>query len=137
MLRRILLSLIVSVLALACNDSTGPGPRVTGTWRLQTVNGFSLPFALPDVPVNKIEITSEVITMLPSGRFTDVNTFRVTDDSRIFVETINDEGSYTVDGSTVTMTYDADGSIYTATVSGNTATLHDPEIGLTFVYRRD
>lgn len=137
MLRRTLLFVVASSLLLACSDSSGPGSGVTGTWRLQTVNSLPLPFSLPDSPVDKIEITSEVITLVASGRFTDVNSFRVTDGSNISSETINSEGHYTVEGSTVTFTYDADGAVYTASVSGDTMTLYDGEIDLTFVYRRD
>ena len=136
MLRRTVLMLMVSLCCLGCRDSAGPGPGVIGEWHLQSVNGIALPFPLPDPPVDKLEIISEVISLLASGRFTDVNSFRLTEGSNVSVETINDEGSYVVHGSTVTLTYDVDGSVYLATVNGDTMTLHDPEIALTFVYRR-
>ena len=137
MLRRTLTLLLAFSLVLACSDSSGPDRGVVGTWRLQTIDGLPLPFSLPDPPVTSIEVTAEVITLVASGRFTDVNTFRITDGSKITSETDNAQGSYVVNGSTVTLTYDADGTVYTATVSGDTMTLYDPEIDLTFVYRRD
>ena len=64
-----------------------------------------------------------------------VTTFFVTDPPNFFTETVPDEGTFVVNGSTITFTFPSDGSTPSATVSGNTMTLED--IGLTFVYRRD
>lgn len=137
MLRRRLALLIISSLSLACTDSAGPAPDMVGTWRLQTVNGTALPFSFQDSPVDRIEIISNVLTFADTGRFMDVNLWRVTDGSIVRSETINAQGTYTFDGSTVTLTYDGDGAVYTATVLSNIMTLHDSEIALTFVYGRD
>ena len=135
MLRRTLLSLLVSSLLLACSEAAGPGRGVEGAWRLQTVNGLALPFTLPESGVDKLELTAEVITLVRPSSLTIVTTFRVTDGSNVFPESIPDEGTYAVTGSTVTFTWDSDGSTSTATVSGDRMTLQD--IGLTFVYHRD
>ena len=134
MLRRVLLSL-VPLLILGCSDATGPGPGVAGTWRLQTVNGAPLPFILDEPGVDKLELTGEVITLVGPSSVTMVTTFRVTVGSNVFTESIPDNGTYAVDGSTVRFTFESDGSTPTATVAGNTMTLDD--IGLRFVYRRD
>lgn len=88
----------------------------------------------------RVASTSEqpfICVLISLGRFTDINSFRVTDGSRIFSDTVNDEGNYSVNGSTVTLTYDTDGTVYTASVTGDTMTLYDSEIGLTFVYQHD
>jgi len=135
MLQRALLFLLVSLLLLACSDAAGPGRGAEGTWRLHTVNGLALPFTLPESGVDKLELTGEVITLVPPRSLTIITTFRVTDGSNVFAESIPDKGTYAVNGSTVTFTWDSDGSTSTATVSGNTMTLQD--IGLTFVYHRD
>jgi hypothetical protein len=134
MLRRSLLSLLTCSLVLACSDATGADRGVVGTWRLQTVDGQLLPFILTQNEVDKLELTGEAMTLLASGRFTMVTTFRVTDGSNVFLESIPDEGTYAVNGSTVTFTFNTDGSTVTATVDGTAMTLND--IGLTFVYRR-
>ena len=136
MLRLSLLSLLLCLFVLACSDddSTGPGGGLAGIWRLQTVDGLSLPFALTQSEVDKLEVTAETMTLVPSGSFTMVTTFRV-DGTNVFPESIPDEGTYAVSGSRVIFTYDSDESRDTATVSGNTMTLDD--IGLTFVYRRN
>jgi len=135
MLRRTLLSLLVCSPLLACSDAAGPGQGVAGTWRLQTVNGLALPFTLSESGMDKEELTGEVITLVAPRSLTIVTTFRVTEGSNVFSESIPDEGTYAVNGSTVTFTWDSDGSTSTAAVSGNTMTLQD--IGLTFVYHRD
>jgi hypothetical protein len=135
MLRRTLLSLLVSSCLLACSDAAGPGNGVAGTWRLQTVNGLALPFTLSENGTDKLELTGEVITLVAPRSLNIVTTFRVTEGSSVFPESIPDEGTYAVNGSTVTLTWESDGSTSTAVVSGNTMTLND--IGLTFVYRRD
>jgi hypothetical protein len=135
MLRRTLLSVLVCSLLLACSDATSPGQSVEGTWRLQTVNGLALPFTLSQSGTFKEELTGEVMTLMAPGSLTIVTMFRYTEGSNVFAESVPDEGTWTVGGSTVTITWDSDGSTSTATVSGNTMTLQD--IGLTFVYRRD
>ncbi len=144
MLRRSLLTLLISTLVLACNDVTGPSPVVVvGTWRLQSVDGRPLPFTIPEEEsggADKLEVTAEVITTLASGSFTMLTTFRVTDGSGVFPESIPDEGTYAVNGSTATFTFFSEGRTARATVSGNVITLVDVidgPVSYTFVYRRD
>ncbi len=135
MLRPALLSMVFAFVLSSCSDSTSPDAAVEGTWRLQTVNGLPLPFILPESGVDKLELTGETITLVRPRALTIVTTFRVTDGANVFPESIPDSGTYTVNGSTVVLTWASDGTTSTATVSGSTMTLDD--IGLTFVYRRD
>jgi len=113
-------------------------PRwVVGTWRLLSVDGKPLPWTLPEEDsgvADKVEVTAEVITTLDSGRFTMDTTLRVTNGRNVFLETIPDTGTYVVDGSTVTFSFDSDpgGEPALGTVSGNVLALDDG-----FVYRRD
>jgi len=134
MLRRSLLLLLVSVVVLSCDDGTGPGDLL-GTWRLEAVSGQSLPYILEQDGTRKVELTGETVTLLASGRQTMVTSFRVTEGGHVFTESIPAPGNYTVDGSTLLLTFDNDEDEYTATVKGDTMTIDD--IGLTFVYRRD
>ncbi|HEX9165520.1 MAG TPA: lipocalin family protein [Gemmatimonadales bacterium] len=134
MIRRSLLPMLISLLVLACTDATGPSRGLVGTWRLQTVNGLPLPFTLSEGPADKLELTGEALTLVAAGTFTMVTTFRVTQGGNVFPESVPDQGSYTVNGSTVTFTFESDGSTITMTVSGNTMTDADVD---TFVYRRD
>jgi len=123
MLRRILVLSLLSVLIVGCGDDTGPDDALLGTWQLQTVDGQPLPADLGEDGI----VTAEVYTLREGGLFTMTTTFPS--------ETIPDNGTYVVDGSTVTFTYASDGSTDVATVDGDTMSLDD--IGHTFVYRRD
>jgi hypothetical protein len=136
MLRRSLLSVLISLAVLSCGDSTtDPTNKLVGTWRLQTVSGQPIPYVLEQDATRKVELTGETVTLLASGRQTMVTSFRVTDRGIVSTESVPAPGSYTVNGSTLTLSFDADEDIYTAIVNGDTMTIDD--IGLTFVYRRD
>ena len=132
---RSLLFLLVSPFFLACTDTAGPGEDVAGTWRLQTVNGLALPFVLSQTATFKEELTSEVMTLVAPATLTIVTAFRYTEGNDVSTEAIPDGGTYAVNGSTITITWDSDGTTSTATMNGDIITIQD--IGLTFVYRRD
>ena len=134
MLRRSLLSLLLSAIVLSCDNATGPDDLL-GTWRVETVSGQSLPFILEQNGTRKVELTGETVTLLASGRQTMVTSFRVTENGNVFTESIPAPGNYTVNGSTLLLTFDNDDDEYTAIVNGNTMSIDD--IGLTFVYRRE
>jgi hypothetical protein len=134
MLRRSLLLLLLSVVVSSCDSSTGPDDLL-GTWRLQSVSGQSLPYILEQDGTRKVELTGETVTLLASGRQTMVTFFRVTDGGNVFTESVPAPGNYTVNGSTLLLTFDEDEDTYTAIVKDDTMTIDD--IGLTFVYRRD
>ena len=134
MSRRYLLSLLACMITLSCSDSTSPDD-LAGTWRLQTVSGQPLPYTLEEDAGRKVELTGETVTLTDSGRQTMVTSFRVTEGGSVFLESIPAPGSYTVNGSTLLLTFDNDDATYTAILSGDTMTIDD--IGLRFVYRRD
>ena len=134
MLRRSLLSLLLSAITLSCDNAVGPDDLL-GTWRLETVSGQALPFILEQDGARKVELTGETVTLLASGRQTMVTSFRVTENGNVFTESIPAPGNYTINGSTLLLTFDNDEDKYTAIVNGDTMSIDD--IGLTFVYRRD
>jgi len=134
MLRRSLLSLLLSAITLSCDNAVGPDDLL-GTWRLETVSGQALPFILEQDAARKVELTGETVTLLASGRQTMVTSFRVTENGNVFTESIPAPGNYTINGSTLLLTFDNDDDKYTAIVNGDTMSIDD--IGLTFVYRRD
>ena len=134
MLQRSLLSLLVSVVLVSCHDATSP-EDLLGTWRLESVSGQPLPYILEQEGTRKVELTGETVTLITSDRQTMVTFFRVTDKGNVFTESVPAPGNYTVNGSTLLLTFDADEDTYTAIVTGDTMTIDD--IGLRFVYRRD
>ena len=143
MLRRTIMSLLVSALFLACSEGKSPtvpdpAAAVAGVWTLQTVDGQGLPFTLPPDGNLKADLTGEVITLTAPKTMMMVTSFLFNDNGHIFPESDTGIGTYTFDGSKVTLTF-SDGTIYTATISDNKMTLYDPDpaINLTFVYRRN
>jgi hypothetical protein len=135
MLRRTLITLLVSSIVLGCSDSADPDRGVEGTWRLERVNGQALPFVVPDDNWDKLEILGDVFTLVAPNDFTEVTTFRITDGSNVSTDVVPSDGTYTFDGTTITMTWKSDGSVFTAIVTGETMTMVDG--ALTFVYRRE
>lgn len=111
MLRRFPLALLICTVVLSCSDATSP-PGILGTWRLQTVSGQPLPFTLEEGGGRKVELTGETVTLIASGRQTMVTSFRVTESGSVFLESIPAPGSYTVNGSTLLLTFDNDESTY-------------------------
>ena len=134
MLRRTIVSLLLLVVGLSCKDASGPDDLL-GIWRLETVSGQSLPFLLEQDGAFKVELTGETVELLASGRQNMVTSFRVTDGGVVTSESVPASGSYSVNGSTLLVTFDNDTDTYTAIVNGDLMTIVD--IGLTFVYRRD
>ena len=131
MLRRPLVSVLVSLVVLSCGDTTSPANTLIGTWRLETVGGQALPHILEETASRKVELTGETVTFAATGRQTMVTSFRVTEGGNVTTESIPAPGNYTVNGSTLTLTFDTDPSVYTAVVDGNTMMIDD------YLYRRD
>ena len=134
-MRRLIACLALALFAGCGGDSvTGPSTdSVAGTWTLQTVNGGRLPFILAQSGADKVEGTSDVITVVSTGTFTQLTNFRTTLDGVATDDAIDDHGTWTLKGSALTLTF-SDKSSGTATVSGNTLTVTDD--GTTLVYTR-
>jgi hypothetical protein len=130
--------LILSVVfAFACGGDGSTGPTqvsVAGTWNLQTVNGSNLPFVVAQTGTDKVELVSDVLTAVPTGSFTDITTIRNTVNGQVTTESEADAGSYTLNGTAVTFTFNSDGSTGTGSISGNTLTVSAN--GLAAVYKK-
>ena len=133
---RFIACLLLMVAAACGGDSpTEPTPAsVAGTWRLQTVNGSALPYVLVQFETDKVELTSEVLTVAASGSFTQLTQFTTTQSGQVSVEDLTDAGTYTLNGTAATFTYDSDGSTGTGSLSGNTLTVAGG--GFAMVYRK-
>ena len=133
---RFIACLLLMVAAACGGDSpTEPTPAsVAGTWRLQTVNGSVLPYLLVQFGTDKVELTSEVLTVAASGSFTQLTQFTTTQSGEVSIEDLTDAGTYTLNGTAATFTYDSDGSTGTGSLSGNTLTVAGG--GFAMVYRK-
>ena len=120
---------------LACgSDSTSPGNSVAGTYTLRTVNGANLPFTIFQFGSDKTEIISESVVLTEAGRFTQTGTLRVTTSGIANTVPYSDAGSYTLNGTAGTFTFDSDGSSGTGTIVNGTITV--AYAGNSFVYRK-
>ena len=134
--RRFVSCMLMAVVAACGGDSsTQPTPAsVVGTWNLQTVNGSVLPYLVPQDDFEAVELTSDVLTVDAKGTFTQVSKFRVTQDGEWSMEFEPDSGSYQVNGTAVTFTYDSDRSSGIASLAGNTLTFS--AAGFALVYKK-
>lgn len=120
----------------ACGSDSATSPTsvtVSGTYSLQTVNGASLPAILQGSGANKIEIVSDVFTFSSTGTFTERAVVRYTENGVVSSETFDDTGTYTKNGTAITLRY-SDASTGSGTLDGNSMTLSGQ--GYSFVYLR-
>jgi hypothetical protein len=129
------LLIFIGVLTMACGDSpTEVQASVAGTWELSTVNGANLPYVITQSGADKIELTADVITATSTGSFTQQTTIKTTQNSQVTTQTLPDAGSYVMNGTAVTFTFNSDGSSGTGSLSGDTMTVTDG--GFALVYKR-
>ena len=130
-------ALILSDALSACGSDSPTQPTsasVVGAWNLQTVDGNGLPYVVAQVGSDQVEITSDVLNVSENGTFTQMTHLRVTEDGQVTTDSIPDTGSYALNGSALTFTFDSDGSTGTASLSGKTLTV--AAVGLALVYKK-
>ena len=129
------LTLLLALGTAGCSsdDSTGPDISVDGTWTLQTVNGSNLPYVVAQAGNDKVEVTADVLTVA-SGAFTELTTIRVTSGGAVTTQSIPDAGTYSINGTAVTFTFQSDGSTGTGTLNENSLIVVTQ--GLSLLYRK-
>lgn len=134
-MRRLFLGIVASSLLACGGDSTGPSASAVGTWSLQSINGFGLPFTVLFVasPVYRLEILSDTFVASSNGTYVETASVRETDGSSVTTQTQTDVGTWTQNNSAITITA-SDGTVSSAAISGNIITAN--ESGDVFVYRR-
>ena len=132
-----LIACMLLLVGAACGGDSPTQPTsssVAGTWSLQTINGTALPYIVAQAGSDKVELTSDVLTVVGSGSFTQITQVRVTQNGQVSTQSIPDAGSYVLNGTAVTFTFNSDGSSGTGSLSGNTLTI--AEDGFAYVYRK-
>jgi hypothetical protein len=125
-MRRQLIGVMLVLTALACGSDKGTGPdaSMSGNFTLRTVAGVNVPAAVYDQPDGKVEIVAGNLNFSTDRTWTGQFDVRGTDRPSGIVTplTLHGNGTYTLNGSTVTIHDATDGTDFTATVNGNTLT---------------
>jgi hypothetical protein len=128
------------MLALALCACGGDSPTeptqasIAGTWELSTVNGSPLPYTVASFGADKVEIISEAVTFTANGTFSALSNTRTTESGQVTTESDTDTGTYTLNGTAITLTFASDATTATGTISGNTITA--AESGFSFVFKK-
>jgi hypothetical protein len=136
-LTRSALALLLLATLPACDSNDDNDlDAFAGTYTLATVGGTPVPATFSEDDVSVTFVTGFI--RLTNGGSVNISLTVAETDGTLTVEqeeTIS--GTYTVDGSTITMRLEDDGAIDTETgrISGDTITVTD-EDGLTYVFRR-
>jgi len=137
MMRR-LIPLVALAVAVACGSDSTTQPTVAslaGTWTLQSVNGQPLPFTLTQTGTDKLELLSDVVTATSNGTYTEVVQFRTTINGQSTTTSDSDVGTFTVNGTAVTLSSSATGNI-TGALSNNNNTLTLTEEGYVWLFTK-
>ena len=124
-MRRIIgVLLAASIVACGGDKATGLS-AVAGNYTLRTVNGANVPAVVIQTATERDELTGGNVDLAANGTWTGSLTARAT-----IIATgaslslpIGANGTYTVNGSSITLTDASDGSQLTGTVSGETLTV--------------
>jgi hypothetical protein len=132
--KKLLLTLVFVVLA-GCggsDDPTGLAAR-TGVYALSSINGQTLPLTVEDRPGFSRTVTSGRLELDNDATFVDRITYRVDDNGTITTPTDASEGTFTVSGRRLELTYNGTGSVLVGAFSGSTLTVTAGAATFTFV----
>lgn len=143
-LARVTLCASLAWIAACGSDSTtspggGGNPNSPiGSYNISTVNGKSLPVSLYAAGTYTYEVTAGTIGLTSDGKYSMINTYRQTipGDVEIFADTTG--GTWSLSGTTITMTDAADGSTGSVTWSANQLmfAIVDGKVTNTYVYAK-
>lgn len=112
--------LIGLAIAAACSsDVTSPtkpnAPTPNGNYTISTVNGKALPVALAQDASYMYEVTAGMLALTSDGKFSIMTTYRQTIPGNVSTFVDSTGGTWSISGTTVTLTNSADGTTDTAT----------------------
>jgi hypothetical protein len=93
-----------------------------------------LPFILAQLENDKVELTDDVLNVSENGTFTQLTHFRITQAGEVTTDSLPDAGTYALNGTAVTFTFESDGSTGTGSLSGNSLTVAAG--GLALIYKK-
>ncbi|HEY9229782.1 MAG TPA: hypothetical protein VIP11_24235 [Gemmatimonadaceae bacterium] len=134
---RYLAALLLAVSVASCGSdgpSTPDRPSPVGSWTLSTIGGVPLPYILEQLGDDKLELVEAAFTTTNTGTFSAVSKQRMTISGQATDQSFNEDGSYTMNGETVKLTFNTDNSSVNGTLRGDSITFADS--GIPVVYRR-
>lgn len=134
--KAMLVGCLASLVCLGCSGAESTGPvAFAGRFALATVNGVAPPYALFDIPDTfTYLVLGDTLEFDGHGSVTEFNTSRVIEDGQARTESQTGKGSYTKDGSTITIGWTV--GIYDYHLSGDSLSVYEPINQATWVYRR-
>ena len=112
MRRAALLGLALAFVAGCAGDATSPSVSLNGTYSLRSIDGYNLPYTFTGGPT----LTNDMMTLYSDGTYEDVSTYSNAQSS-------SRRGYFTsINGSAVTLTDQASGLTYQASLSGSVLT---------------
>ncbi len=134
MVRRVFLAFLVLGVTACGGDGTGP-ESVTGTYRLQTIDGDPLPFVVFEIGAEKIEIAAGSVTLNEDMTCSNIGTFRITTSSgNVTTNALIELCTYSIDGEALTLTSVADTTDTSGSIVGSALTLTNA--GFVLIYRK-
>jgi hypothetical protein len=123
---RRLFTLFALVILAACGGAKSTAPSdasVPGTWTLTKYNGSAMPYTAT-VGDTKTELLSGSLVFTAPSSYALALSFRYTESGVSTNETQNSSGTYSVNGSTVTLQPQAGDPPSTGTIAGNTLSVN-------------
>jgi hypothetical protein len=134
MMRAVLLALALVCFVGCNNDGLTGSTTVNGKYTLRTVNGSALPYTISGSGTNKTEVIDDAITLFEGFTYSRSAHSRVTVNGQASEVTTTDAGSYSIFGTSITLTPGNGGTATLVLVSGNTMTLSTT--GYIYVFRK-
>ena len=133
---RALIAIIAFTGLVACSSESGTGVQShAGTYTLRTVNGVALPYTIIQIDsTTRLELIDDALTLTDAGTFTESGHGRSTIDGKVTTQANVATGTFTLDGTAITLRNNDPTSMATGTLSGTRLTLIQP--GLTAVYEK-
>jgi len=129
---------VICLFSCSEDDPTEPSSDISGQFTLTQVNGMGLPFLAEETDNWQEFLSAGYLELIKSGRFEWEITWMHTDMTGTTYADDDGDGSYLVDGNTITFA-PSSGNQFTGTLSNNRIlTINGGlEDGITFTFQRD
>ena len=129
------LLLLAPIVVEGCGSDAVTKPEsAVGTFTLSSVDGGPLPLLIIGGEP-KLEVLNDVLTFADGGTFTQKTTFRFTEAGVPSVEDHSELGTFTLEGSALSIHFPSDNSTTKATLSGDKISVTGQGHALVYVRR--